>query len=562
MTKNGLNWKLLGKYADREKASAEDPYPKMWHMTDRRTLREMIIERYHCKNKKLEGCPAQKRVNILFKDGSYQVELVFEHKSICQQKSTEVADLKNEIISIYNSGCSQPWKIKSRMDENGKEVNIEKIYQMVYKHKRKSLNAEDITVTKVNELCEELNRIRAEEVFSDKKGYIADMILDRDEIKILITTKNSLILLSKAENIHVDATYRVIDVGYPVIVLGMTDVNQKFILLAMSIVGDEKMETYFWVLDVLRKECEKYGLIFNPKNLIADLAPQISQAISQFEPDCLRTHCWVHVLKGMKRSMDGLLPCLREEILSDIFFLQLINTKRLFEKGWALLFEKWRQIRQTEECIIQLHQNYYLDNGNWYEGYAVHSPSTNNALERFNLTIKTRYTNWGRMTILEFIRLSVAAVEDYAFVGEKVPWKIQYNEAVICQDDRSSGMVFKQLGNMDGHINYLFAAASNTEREKEELLSRKLENLNFATFNEFKDLLSKTTIVSTKDDIQSLKDIFCSCRHFVKKKKCCHIYAFLARSGKKELLNSELIFVKKKRGRPKGVKKNAGLVRE
>ena len=369
-------------------------------------------------------------------------------------------------------------------------------------------------------------------------------------------------MLSEAYNVHIDATYKVIDIGYPVIVLGMTDVNQRFVLLALAIVSDEKMETYFWVLDVLRRECEKYGLIFKPKNLIGDLAPQISQAIQQFEPECLRTHCWVHVLKGMNKVMKGLPRCLKEEIISDIFFLQLISSKALFEKGWALFLEKWQQIRQTEECIVQLNQNYRLNNSNWYEGYAVHSPSTNNALERFNLTIKTRYTNWGRMNVLEFIRLGVAAVRDYAFESEKVPMKMQYNEVAICQDDHGDGMVFKQLGCIEGYINHLFAGTSEVEMEKGELLSRKLETLDFPMFNEFKELLSGSSIVSAKSDVQSLADVFCSCRYFVKRKKCKHIYLFLTRLRRKELLNSELILVKNKRGRPKSIKKNSSLVRE
>ena len=273
--RNRLPWKLVDKYPSREKASAKDRHPKMWHMKDRRVLMEMVAEKYFCKNKMSEGCPAQKRVSICSKDGSCYVELAFEHKSTCLQKTEEIVDIKNEIISLYNSGCSRPWEIKQRMDEDGKDVNIDKVYQIIYKHKRRFLNGDDITSRKVIELCEEFNRIRAEEDCGQKMGYIADLILNREEIKILITSKNSLILLSEAYNVHIDATYKVIDIGYPVIVLGMTDVNQRFVLLALAIVSDEKMETYFWVLDVLRRECEKYGLIFKPKNLIGDLAPQI-----------------------------------------------------------------------------------------------------------------------------------------------------------------------------------------------------------------------------------------------------------------------------------------------
>lgn len=560
---NRLDWKLVGTYPNREEANAEDPYSTMWNMKDRRAQKEMVVERYHCKNKKFEGCPAQKRINIMRNDGSYRVEVIFEHISICPQKMEEIDDFKSEIISLYNSGCTRPWDIKRRIREGGKDPNMDKIYQVIHRHRKRLLNDEDITLRKVTELCEEINRVRAEKDCGDSKAYTADLVLKRGETKVLITAKNSLILLSKAQNVHIDSTYRVVDLGYPVIVFGVTDANQSFVLIAIAIVSDEKMETYLWVLDVLRRECEMCGITFKPKNLIADLAGQITLALEQFEPGCLRTHCWFHVSKGMRILTKGLLPCFRGDIRSDIAFLQLLNSRTLFKKGWALFFDKWRQMRPTEECVTQLNKNYYLTNQNWYEGYAVHSPSTNNALEKFNSTVKSRYVNWARMSILEFIRLGVEAVEDYAFPSEKVPFERHYNETAICQDDYSKSMIFKQIGSMEGHINYLFVGKSEAEREMCELLGRKLENLDFTTFNEFKDLLSNAAIVSVKDDgIQSLADIFCSCWHFVKKKKCKHVYTFLNRCGKSELLNSELILAKNKRGRPKRIKKNMSLVKE
>ena len=560
--RNRLPWKLIGKYASKEEANAKDQHSKMWKMKDCRVLMGRTVEKYHCKNKESEGCPAQRCVTMLFRDDSYYVELAFEHNSTCSQKTERIGDLKDEIISVYNSGCLLPWQIRYRMAEDGKDTDIGKIYQTIYRHKKRLLNRGDITTTKVLELCEEFNRIRTEKECSDKKGYIPDLVLKRRENKVLMTTKNSLVLLSEAQNISIDSTYKVIDIGYPVVVVGMTDANQSFVLLAVGIVSDETMETYLWILNVLRRECEKCGLIFKPRNLIADLAPQITQALHQFEPGCFRRHCWFHVLKAMRTVTAGLHALFKDEIMSDIFFLQLISCKTLFEKGWALFLEKWRQQRQTQECIAQLNQQYYLTNGNWYEGCAVHSPSTNNALEKFNQTIKSRYTNRKRLTILEFIRLGVAVAEDYAFEKERVPSKVRYNEAALCRDDYGNDMIFQPVGNMEGHINYLFIGTSETEREMAELLGRKLENLDFATLNDFRDLLSKTVIVSARSSIESLTDVFCSCWGFVKKKKCRHVYLFLTRLGKKELLNSELIFVKNKRGRPKSVKRNTSLLRE
>jgi hypothetical protein len=45
--------------------------------------------------------------------------------------------------------------------------------------------------------------------------------------------------LSLAKNIHIDSTYKLIDLGYPVVVIGITDFRQVFQLSAIALVSDE-----------------------------------------------------------------------------------------------------------------------------------------------------------------------------------------------------------------------------------------------------------------------------------------------------------------------------------
>jgi hypothetical protein len=52
-------------------------------MKDRRGLNEMAVERHYCKNKDLEGFPAQKCIYVLFRDGSCYVKTAFSH--CCRQ---------------------------------------------------------------------------------------------------------------------------------------------------------------------------------------------------------------------------------------------------------------------------------------------------------------------------------------------------------------------------------------------------------------------------------------------------------------------------------------------
>ena len=82
MIKGKLDWKIMGNYHSREEADAKDQYPGTWYLKDRRGLNEMVVERYYCKNKDLEDCPAQKCIYVLFRDGSCYVKTAFSHKDV------------------------------------------------------------------------------------------------------------------------------------------------------------------------------------------------------------------------------------------------------------------------------------------------------------------------------------------------------------------------------------------------------------------------------------------------------------------------------------------------
>jgi hypothetical protein len=44
------------------------------------------------------------------------------------------------------------------------------------------------------------------------------------------------------KNIHIDSTYNLIDLGYPVVVIGITDVRKVFQLSAIALLSDEMLK--------------------------------------------------------------------------------------------------------------------------------------------------------------------------------------------------------------------------------------------------------------------------------------------------------------------------------
>lgn len=84
------------------------------------------------------------------------------------------------------------------------------------------------------------------------------------------------------------------------------------------------------------------------------------------------------------------------------------------------------------------------------ESYDVFSPSTNNSLERFNLTIKDKYVPWRRLAIKEFVNVALNILT--GMYNEK-----PVQDKMIYRDDESIiyNFVFIPLTNNENKNYYL-----------------------------------------------------------------------------------------------------------
>lgn len=98
----------------------------------------------------------------------------------------------------------------------------------------------------------------------------------------------------------------------------------------------------------------------------------------------------------------------------EILFLQALTSKRLFNQGISLFISKYKQFVTTRAFISEFVKRFINKNANWHESYDIFAPSTNNALERFNLLIKQSYTNWNRLDFNEFLPMTHKIFDDYA----------------------------------------------------------------------------------------------------------------------------------------------------
>ncbi|GBO13675.1 hypothetical protein AVEN_119247-1 [Araneus ventricosus] len=62
---------------------------------------------------------------------------------------------------------------------------------------------------------------------------------DKHDLKIVISTKRLLRLMIKTEGVQTDATYKLIWQGYPVLIVGSSDMNRTFHPFAIAVCNNE-----------------------------------------------------------------------------------------------------------------------------------------------------------------------------------------------------------------------------------------------------------------------------------------------------------------------------------
>lgn len=190
-----------------------------------------------------------------------------------------------------------------------------------------------------------------------------------------------------------DATYSLNWQGYPLIVIGNTDANRAFYPLIFALTSSESTIDYAFVFkaiqSVVLKICNKD---FVPKVLIADGADAINNAFYQSYASAEQNvMCWFHVTKNIRKYKYLFnSPTNFSSMKKDIDKVQLSRNRETFQTAVQLFLNKWRT---SERCFCDYFTKVWVrQKPNWYEGVLQRTPSTNNALERFNRTIKDNYT--------------------------------------------------------------------------------------------------------------------------------------------------------------------------
>lgn len=355
--------------------------------------------------------------------------------------------------------------------------------------------------------------------------------------RFVISTPLLLKKCIEQKKIAIDATYKLNWLDFPLMVFGTVDRMKRFHPLAYACCSHEKTHDYHFIFDSIKNAIKKHlDKDFEPETLIADGADAIRNGFYNcFESAKLDIMCFAHVLRNCnKRPFTSTKN--KGLIIDDIRKMQLAPNRATFNMMASLFCDKWKNLES--DFVAYFKKEWLGPHTNWFEGAAIHTPSTNNALESHNAVIKRLITLRRRLPMnqfLECMKKMTADISKQFSKGEReiasepnVNTKI-YKEAAM-MGENFKAFKAKQTKNSNDNIFVLPSSKCAAENANESYY-KTLTKTTWKTFDEFiVHGYQKFHIVQFSNDCWKTKST-CTCPAFFKENICKHIIAIGARLG-------------------------------
>ncbi|CAF4727599.1 unnamed protein product, partial [Rotaria sp. Silwood2] len=158
---------------------------------------------------------------------------------------------------------------------------------LVY-YRKKKYGSHKISLGELEEWCKNNETIPVDEnqsfVVCYKILYNGDEDEDDEDIeddaggkfRLFISSLRLLNIASKSQHIHADATYKIVWQGFPVLIIGTTDLNKAFHPFGMTVCSNEKTKDFQFIFNSLQIGMQKIGKeLLKPAALVSDAADAI-----------------------------------------------------------------------------------------------------------------------------------------------------------------------------------------------------------------------------------------------------------------------------------------------
>lgn len=511
---------------------------------------------YRCKKVKRRGVQCDAGLYLLYDASSLSVHLYrtsADHNcSTLDQATQRLPDaMKAEIETLYKVHRTKPKRIFEMLKEKGfTPKSVMQISNFLQNMKKNEYGPASISLGSLEEWCQQHCAPPQDEDDAFVVDYCANYPDDDNDasFRLVISTPRLLAQSALASHVHCDATYKLNWEGCPVLIVGTSDKDRHFVPICLAVCSDEQAESFQFIFASLQRHSD-----YAPSILIADASLAIQNAFrSVFGEHSTLVMCWAHMRKNVVKHLSLATLTAREELISDLDFLQVSMDKEAFSKGLQLFKAKWSA--SEPDFLDYLEIDWFTTHLGWYEMHAPGVPSTNNALESFNATIKREETLRERMPLSQFLPLclesstrwsepygedkQIAATPTYTLADwtDAYAW-VKLNKTVTVKEQADTTM---------------YICPGNDKLTVTNADVQRVLNRIWNKFDLFKRRSTALWIVTITGD--NWQEGTCTCPKYQKTFKCKHIMGVALRQKYAQApaaAKNVPIGQKRKRGRPK-----------
>ena len=176
------------------------------------------------------------------------------------------------------------------------------------------------------------------------------------KFRYFVSTRRLLANASTCTNIHADATYKLIWQGFPVLVVGTTDLDRHFHPFGMPICSNEEEKDFKFMFQSLADGVEEHAeQKMDPQVLIANSANAIRNAFEDTFGEKPMVMCWAHVRRNVEEKVQSLVEkgC-QTEIIHDIEVLQLSQSKKSSRKLASYFSRNGKEVNHNSPITLKM----------------------------------------------------------------------------------------------------------------------------------------------------------------------------------------------------------------
>jgi len=355
------------------------------------------------------------------------------------------------VISLEKLYLSRPKNCSTKLSkicENNhlpfKIPSLPQLHNYLYRF-RETLIAENYP--EVRQYLTELVQKTYNDSLKDDETFYIYSQFEKGEISVIFSSKaliENIIkqCLYQPSFIHLDATYKLIDLGLPLFVVSTEDINHSFRPLAFFVSWSESASQVTLLMKKLSQFLlENFEFQSQPKYIMTDNSDAlISGCKKAFNHEYIHLGCHFHLAKRIKEKSNA--QTLKDKKIYLFFGIKALKNSpsiEFFKKTWEIIKQYWKDNNIPTDFIDVFESEYIKKSVQWHYGAAFPGKSrTNNSLESGNNVLKVFFQRKSQNIKVFFAKMKDFIREWSIQEKTKFPYKIEYLASIKKAAEKSA----------------------------------------------------------------------------------------------------------------------------